>query len=262
MTYKKGDNLKKFKFGGLIVACLSAVIFLAAGCSADSSSGGSDEVATIASVEVTSNATDNAIAADGNVTFTAGPSFTGGDKSSEVTYKWEITQADEAEASSSDYFTLSESTSSTVSLTANNSDTSSSHTVTVKVTATYNGKSVESSITVTAQAKQAEENPDPDPEPEPTPEDEKVTSSINIAFVDGSKDLSLTEETTADGYKFTATAPVSGTYTYTWRVGGDKQEETSNTLTIKELTLGTHSIFVETVNANVKYSANFTIIVK
>lgn len=104
----------------------------------------------ISSVVVTGS---EKIEADGYATLTAAPAFSATDEEeAEVAYKWEITAADDKEATESIYFTLAESTENTVLLTAKNEE-ASSHKVTVKVTATYKEKSVEDSITVTAEAK-------------------------------------------------------------------------------------------------------------
>ena len=137
--------MKSLKNYAKLLAALftAATVFLSSGCETDSdgTGGGISPGSSLTSVLIDGT---SGIAATGDATLTATPTYTG-NIASQITYKWVITNG-------SDYATLSPTSGKSITIRGKNT-TQQSQSVKVKVTASYNGSTADDTHTVTVAAK-------------------------------------------------------------------------------------------------------------
>lgn len=194
---------------------------------------GKAETSALSSVSIDGS---TSIGAADIATLTAKPAFTGTDNSSNVTYKWEITQVDGTAASSSDYLKLESDTGSSIQITGKNTD-SSSHTVTVKVTASYNRTSKNDTKTITV-LKAGE-----------TVKDEltSVTLSANPESIEATGTSALTAAS-----KYTGTP----TITYSWEITSGSDYASLSTTSGESVTLTGKNTAASSQSVVVKVTAS------
>ncbi|MBR1403853.1 MAG: bacterial Ig-like domain-containing protein [Treponema sp.] len=96
-----------------------------------------------------------------------------------------------------------------------------------------------------------------------TSETGELPSSTTLTFLNGDSDITVGYTVSSGTYTFTASAPSSGSYTYSWYVDLVKQESTANTCEVS-LATGNHAILVTATDTStgVVYSAQSTLSVE
>ena len=223
--------MKSLKNYAKLLAALftAATVFLSSGCETDSdgTGGGISPGSSLTSVSIDGT---SGIAAAGDATLTAMPTYTG-DIASQITYKWEITSGD-------NYATLSATSGKSVSIRGKNT-TQQSQSVTVKVTASYGKNSVSGTKTITVLAK-----------------DSTSSETLTGVSISGSSEIEATGDATLTATP-TYTGNIASQITYNWVITSGTGYATLSATSGESVSIIGNNTTNQDKNVTVKVTASY-----